>query len=178
MVVYNLHDKSLQVNNELANPDTLYGLPQRIVAVEAGRSMLQQFHVLQNYLNHLLPAAERPILTHYMEYGEFMNDLAKPVYTCVTSRVIDLTSILAQMAKVKWDVNHVTHQHSSYSDVLNRVSVNYKHVSRILKMTHSHLQNIQSFAMCLEEISKEVPLPSKNVWNSMAHVATHLLVEG
>lgn len=40
------------------------------------------------------------------------------------------------------------------------------------------MQNIQSFAMCLEEIAKEVPVPSKQVWNSMAHVATHLLVEG
>ncbi|KAH8253234.1 hypothetical protein KR032_004363 [Drosophila birchii] len=148
----------LQANNELANPDTLYGLSQRIVAVEAGRSMLQQFHILQHYLNHLLPLAERPALSSYLEYSEYMADLAKPVYTCVTSRVIDLSAILAQMAKVKWDVNHVIHQHSSYSDVLNR--------------------NIQSFAMCLEEIAKEVPVPSKPVWNSMAHVATHLLVEG
>ncbi|KAH8401503.1 hypothetical protein KR009_005924 [Drosophila setifemur] len=145
-------------NNELANPDTLYGLSQRIVAVEAGRSMLQQFHILQYYLNHLLPVAKRPLLTSYLEYSDYMLDLAKPVYTCVTSRVIDLSAILAQMAKVKWDVNHVIHQHSSYSDVLNR--------------------NIQSFAMCLEEIAKEVPVPSKHVWNSMAHVATHLLVEG
>ncbi|XP_034653173.1 syndetin [Drosophila subobscura] len=145
-------------NNELANPDTLYGLPQRIVAVEAGRSMFQQFHILQHYLNHLLPVAERPLLVGYLEYSEYMLDLAKPVYTCVTSRVIDLTAILAQMAKVKWDVNHVIHQHSSYSDVLNR--------------------NIQSFAMCLEETAKEVTVPSKHVWNSMAHVATHLLVEG
>lgn len=32
--------------------------------------------------------------------------------------------------------------------------------------------------MCLEEISKEVSIPSKHVWNAMAHVATHLLVEG
>ncbi|KAH8277774.1 hypothetical protein KR018_006543 [Drosophila ironensis] len=145
-------------NNELANPDTLYGLPQRIVAVEAGRSMLQQFQILQHYLNHLLPVAERPLLTTYLDYSDYMLDLAKPVYTCVTSRVIDLSSILAQMAKVKWDVNHVIHQHSSYSDVLNR--------------------NIQSFAMCLEEIAKEVPVPSRHVWNSIAHVATHLLVEG
>ncbi|XP_016930475.2 syndetin [Drosophila suzukii] len=145
-------------NNELANPDTLYGLSQRIVAVEAGRSMLQQFHILQHYLNHLLPLAERPTLASYLEYSDYMLDLGKPVYTCVTSRVIDLSSILAQMGKVKWDVNHVIHQHSSYSDVLNR--------------------NIQSFAMCLEEIAKEVPVPSKHVWNSMAHVATHLLVEG
>ncbi|EDW00668.1 syndetin [Drosophila grimshawi] len=155
--VWPLNFSSL-TNNELANPDTLYGLPQRIVAVEAGRSMLQQFHVLQHYLNHLLPAADRPILVNYLDYSEYMTDLAKPVYTCVTSRAIDLTGILAQMAKVKWDVNHVTHQHSSYSDILNR--------------------NIQSFAMCLEEIAKEVPIPSKNVWNSMAHVASRLLVEG
>lgn len=112
----------MQINNELANPDTLYGLPQRIVAIEAGRSMFQQFNVLQHYLNHLLPAADRPTLISYLEYSEFIADLAKPVYTCVASRVIDLSAILAQMAKVKWDVNHVTHQHSSYSDVLNRVS--------------------------------------------------------
>ncbi|EDW09701.1 syndetin [Drosophila mojavensis] len=155
--VWPLNFSSL-INNELANPDTLYGLPQRIVAIEAGRSMFQQFHVLQHYLNHLLPAGDRPALINYLEYSEFIADLAKPVYTCVASRVIDLSAILAQMAKVKWDVNHVTHQHSSYSDVLNR--------------------NIQSFAMCLEEISKEVSIPSKHVWNAMAHVATHLLVEG
>jgi len=111
----------LQANNELANPDTLYGLSQRIVAVEAGRSMLQQFNVLQHYLNHLLPLAERPILASYLDYSDYIADLAKLVYTCVTSRVIDLSSILAQMAKVKWDVNHVIHQHSNYSDVLNRV---------------------------------------------------------
>ncbi|XP_060658708.1 syndetin [Drosophila nasuta] len=155
--VWPLNFSSL-INNELANPDTLYGLPHRIVAIEAGRTMFQQFQVLQNYLNHLLPAGDRPILSNYLEHGEFMADLAKPVYTCVTSRVIDLPAILAQMSKVKWDVNHVTHQHSNYSDVLNR--------------------NIQNFAMCLEEITKEVPIPSKHVWNSMAHVATHLLVEG
>ncbi|XP_030378131.1 syndetin isoform X2 [Scaptodrosophila lebanonensis] len=145
-------------NNELANPDTLYGLQQRIVAVEAGQSMLQQFQTLKHYLNHLLPTNERPMLASYLEYEDFMADVAKPVYICVTSHIIDLSAVLAQMAKVKWDVNHVIHQHSSYSDVMNR--------------------NIQNFAMRLEEIAKEVPIPNTHVWNSMAHVATHLLVEG
>lgn len=112
----------MQKNNELANPDTLYGLPQRIVGVEAGNSILLQFQILQPYLNHLLPVGQRHVLSDYLEYSEFMTDLAKPVYTCVTSRVIELSPILGQMAKVKWDVNHVTHQHSSYTDVLNRVS--------------------------------------------------------
>lgn len=32
--------------------------------------------------------------------------------------------------------------------------------------------------MRLEEIAKEVNIPSEQVWNSSAHVATHLLVEG
>ncbi|KAH8395387.1 hypothetical protein KR222_009619 [Zaprionus bogoriensis] len=163
-------------NNELANPDTLYGLPQRIVAVEAGRSMVQQFQILQHYLNHLLPASQRHILSNYLDYTQFIDDLAKPVYACVTSRVVELTSILSQMAKVKWDVNHVTHQHSSYSDVLNRVG--FQDFLIFLNLSRFFLQNIQSFAMCLEEIAKDVQIPSKSLWNSMAHVATHLLVEG
>lgn len=121
----------MQKNNELANPDTLYGLPQRIVGVEAGNSILLQFQILQHYLNHLLPVGQRHILSDYVEYSEFMTDLAKPVYTCVTSRVIELTPILGQMAKVKWDVNHVTHQHSSYTDVLNRVSLAQKTITII-----------------------------------------------
>ncbi|XP_036319292.1 syndetin [Rhagoletis pomonella] len=146
------------INNELANPDTLYGLSQRIVAVESGHSMTQQFQTLHNYLNHLLPLQERPMLTAYFNYIEFMSDIARPVYTCVTSRVIDLQTALAMMAKVKWDVNHVSFQHNNYIDIMNR--------------------NIQSFAMRLEEIAKEISVPSEFVWNSMAHVATHLLVEG
>uniref|UniRef100_A0A1I8MG52 Uncharacterized protein n=1 Tax=Musca domestica TaxID=7370 RepID=A0A1I8MG52_MUSDO len=146
------------INNELANPDTLYGLSQRIVATESGHCMTQQFQILQSYLNHLLPISERPMLTSYFQYIRFMNDLAKPVYTCVTSRVFDLPAILAMMAKVKWDVNHVSFQHNGYIDIMNR--------------------NIQNFAMRLEEIAKDINIPMEPVWNSVAHVATHLLVEG
>lgn len=32
--------------------------------------------------------------------------------------------------------------------------------------------------MRLEEIAKEITIPADPVWQSMAHVATHLLVEG
>lgn len=112
----------MQLNNELANPDTLYGLSQRIVAVESGHCLIQQFQTLQNYLNHLLPKNERNILSNYFEYKEYMSDVAKPVYTCVTSKVIDLTAILGMMSKVKWDVNQVSFQHNDYIDIMNRVS--------------------------------------------------------
>ncbi|KAI8118797.1 hypothetical protein FF38_10946 [Lucilia cuprina] len=146
------------INNELANPDTLYGLFHRIVAVESGHCMTQQFQILQNYLNHLLPIQDRTLLTSYFDYIDFMSDVARPVYTCVTSRVFDLTAILAMIAKVKWDVNHVSFQHNAYIDIMNR--------------------NIQNFAMRLEEIAKDITIPAEPVWQSMAHVATHLLVEG
>ncbi|XP_055843891.1 syndetin [Episyrphus balteatus] len=146
------------LNNELANPDTLYGLSLRIVAIESGSCMIQQFHLLKNYLNHLLPINERSILSAFFENSDFINNIAHPVYTCVTSKIIDLPAILANMSKVKWDINHVSFQHSGYIDVMNR--------------------NVQTFAMRLEEIAKEVPVPSVAVWNTMARVATHLLVEG
>ncbi|XP_075155317.1 vacuolar protein sorting 50 [Haematobia irritans] len=146
------------INNELANPDTLYGLSLRIVAMESGHCMTQQFKILQNYLNHLLPTSDRPMLSAYFDYIHFMNDLARPVYTCVTSRVFDLPAILTMMSKVKWDVNHVSFQHNGYIDVMNR--------------------NVQNFVMRLEEIAKEITIPTEEVWNSLAHVATHLLVEG
>ncbi|XP_059223525.1 syndetin [Stomoxys calcitrans] len=146
------------INNELANPDTLYGLSQRIVAMESGHCMTQQFQILQSYLNHLLPMQDRPMLSTYFEYICFMHDLARPVYTCVTSRVFDLPAILTMMSKVKWDVNHVSFQHNGYIDIMNR--------------------NVQNFAMRLEEIARDITIPFEQVWNSLAHVATRLLVEG
>lgn len=40
------------------------------------------------------------------------------------------------------------------------------------------LQAIQTFAMRLEELSKQTSVPRAFVWDSMAHVLTHTLVEG
>ena len=54
---------------------------------------------------------------------QYINDLRKPIYMCVTGRIIDIQNILLLMSKIKWDINHVTVQHSSYIDVVNRVSV-------------------------------------------------------
>lgn len=52
------------------------------------------------------------------------------------------------MEKVKWDVNHVSVQHSPYIDVMNR--------------------NIQTFAMRWEERSNFVPVPYEAILNSLA----------
>lgn len=109
----------------MANPETLFGLSQRIVAVESCYCLAQQFQLLSNYLVHLLPSStERSELGRQCrELNELIGkDLSGPIYTCVTSRIIDLTSILAMMGKVKWDVGQVSFQHNHYIDILNRVS--------------------------------------------------------
>lgn len=108
---------------ELCNPETMYGLVHRIVGVESAVTLVQQFSQLRGYLTHLLMPNNRDPLQHFLENtSAYIKDLRKPIFMCVTARVIDLQNILNQMGKVKWDVNHVNVQHSPYVDTVNRVS--------------------------------------------------------
>lgn len=108
---------------ELCNTESSYGLVQRIVGVESCISLVQQFNQLRSYMEHLLPPNDRLALRDFLDTTtEYINDLRKPVFMCVTARAIDLQNVLTSMAKVKWDVNHVNVEHSSYVDNLNRVS--------------------------------------------------------
>lgn len=40
---------------------------------------------------------------------------------CVAARVNDLDGILSAMSKIKWDINHVNVEHSTYINNINRV---------------------------------------------------------
>lgn len=102
----------------------MYGLTQRIVGVESCISLVQQFQQLRGYLEHLLPAANRqPLHSYLTNTSEYIYGIRKPVFMCVTARSIDLQNILNAMAKVKWDINHVNVEHSSYVDSINRVRI-------------------------------------------------------
>uniref|UniRef100_A0A1B0GNL0 Syndetin C-terminal domain-containing protein n=1 Tax=Phlebotomus papatasi TaxID=29031 RepID=A0A1B0GNL0_PHLPP len=146
------------IGPDLENGDEMFGLAKRIVGVESACCLVEQFEQLQGYMLHLLPGNERKPLEEYFTNSSFVSDLRKPVYMCATARLADMQSILLAMAKVKWDINHVTVQHSPYIDSINRA--------------------IQTFAMRLEELSKQTSVPKAFVWDSMAHVLTHTLVEG
>lgn len=107
---------------ELSNPDLIYGLMQRIVGVESAITLVMQFAQLRGYLEHILSNADRKPLNDYLtSTAAYIKALRKPVYMCVTARVIDLQAVLTLMGKVKWDVNHVNVQHSTYIDTINRV---------------------------------------------------------
>lgn len=121
------------IEPELKDSDQFFALAKRINAVESCNSIIQQFSFLHGYLDHLIEATktgteevanERMSLKRYIEQTTAcVRDMRKPIFTCVTSRAIDIQSTIVSINKVKWDVSHVMVQHSSYIDVINRVSI-------------------------------------------------------
>ncbi|XP_055374650.1 syndetin [Condylostylus longicornis] len=147
------------IKEELENTETLYGLSCRIVAIQSGLSMLKQFQLLHQFLNKLLPNLDGTLTEVTEKHMTFFEEIAKLMYLKSISRILDSEEILNGMAKIKWDVNHVSTQHSFYIDVINR--------------------NCQTFAMKLEEISKIVEqIPYEIVWDCLVQSSTCLLVEG
>lgn len=114
-----------QVQNDLSDPDTAYGLLPRIVAIESGISLMRQFSQIREYLEHLLlPGNNHKFLSAFLdETSSYLLHLRKPVYICVAARIIDLSSVLYCIGKVKWDINHVNVEHSTYVNNINRVSI-------------------------------------------------------
>ncbi|XP_063704736.1 syndetin [Culicoides brevitarsis] len=150
------------IEHDIVDPETVYGLAKRAIAVESCICLLEQFQQLRGYLDHLMAAAasdERQTLDEYFTNAEkYARDLRKPVYMCSMARVVDLQAVLQAMSKVKWDINQISSVHSSYIDTIHRA--------------------VQTFAMRLEQITTMAPLPREALWDSLAHILTHTLVEG
>ena len=111
------------VDGDLNSAEGLYACRKRVVAVEGGVCLLEQLERLKGYVGYLLGGGDKDWLEGYCnDTIKFLEDLRKPVYLCVAARFIDIPAVLQGMAKVKWDVNHVTVQYSPYVDTVNRVS--------------------------------------------------------
>lgn len=114
----------VMIDGDLNEAESLFACKKRVVAVEGGVCLVEQMLKLQGYIGSLLSAGEKEWLERYCETTlTFVQDLRKPVYLCIAARFIDIPVVLQAMAKVKWDLNHVTVQYSPYVDgVVNRVS--------------------------------------------------------
>lgn len=120
---------------DLKDSEQFFALAKRINAVESCNSVINQIAFLHGYLDHLIVATkssceevdiERESLKAYIESTQkCVKDLRKPIFTCVTSRAIDIPTTIAAINKVKFDISHVMIQHSNYIDVINRVSQLY-----------------------------------------------------
>lgn len=121
------------IGDDLNDPEQCYALAKRINAVESCDSLCNQFTYIHGYLDHLLQMTsvssengedERNFLKSYIDTTrQCVQDMRKPIFTCVTSRAIDIPATIAAVTKIKWDVSHVTVSHNSYIDVINRVRI-------------------------------------------------------
>lgn len=138
----------------------MYGLQQRAVAVASACSLLAQFGQLRGYLNHLLPVAYRqPLHDYLLRTDAYVGDLRAPLYMCVTARICDLPGVLTAIGRLRWDINHVNVEHSAYVETINRA--------------------VQLFAMRLGGDAGQLDAGQLDaIWDSLAHVLTHTLVEG
>ncbi|XP_018366390.1 PREDICTED: syndetin [Trachymyrmex cornetzi] len=147
----------------LSQPEKLYGLTERIVAVESLIFLGQQYEGLKPYLEHLIANSPQRGFLHqfYMQTIASAADLRKPVYMAVTSQTFDVANILNLMNKVNWEVTDVMSQHSNYIDAL--------------------IQEVCTLNERLNTIGTYIPLNTNicnAVWENVAHLITHTLVEG
>lgn len=120
------------IEMDLKDSEQFFGLAKRINAVESCHSVILQFTFLHGYLDHLIEATrgtsenidnERQSLKSYIDNTQrCVKNMRKPIFTCVTSRAIDIPATILAINRVKWDISHVMVQHNPYIDVINRVS--------------------------------------------------------
>lgn len=135
IVIENNLDESTERRNKVEQPvmsstvdlkssDKLYGLTERVVAVESLLFLGQQYEKLKPYLEQLIPNSPQRGFLHqfYVQTISSAKDLRKPIYMSVVSQELDVGDIINLMNKVNWEVRDVMSQHSSYVDALIRVS--------------------------------------------------------
>lgn len=161
--VLKIHQPMLSATVDLSSDGRLFGLAERIVAVESIIFLGQQYESLRSYLEHLISdKMERGFLNQF--YGQTIAsaiDLRKPVYMAAVSRAFDVVHILNLMNRVNWEVRDVMSQHSGYVDAV---------LGQTLEMKKK-----------LEDIGSVLPLTDDikgAIWENVAHLVTHTLVEG
>uniref|UniRef100_A0A0C9Q2V8 CCDC132_0 protein n=1 Tax=Fopius arisanus TaxID=64838 RepID=A0A0C9Q2V8_9HYME len=158
-----VHQPMLSTTVDLSNGKRLFGLAERIVAVESIVFLGAQYESLRSYLERLIREKEdRGFLNQfYSQTIASAIDLRKPVYMAVVSRAFDVAGVLAGMARVNWEVRDVMSQHSGYVDKIQE---------EVLEMKRR-----------LEEVGNLLPITrdiENAIWENVGHLITHTLVEG
>ncbi|KAH0567808.1 hypothetical protein KQX54_014262 [Cotesia glomerata] len=166
----NMDDETLKVRRlnlssvvDLHRDDNFFGLAERVVGVESLIFLGQQYDNLQSYLRRLISEnSEKGFLDQfYTETVRSAVDLRKPVYMAVVSKYFKDTNIITLMNRVNWEIKDVMSQHSSYIDVLHH--------------------DIEAFARSLNNLTRLIPITTDvkfALWDNVAHLITHTLVEG
>ncbi|XP_076034971.1 vacuolar protein sorting 50 isoform X2 [Oratosquilla oratoria] len=147
---------------DVDSPESLYGLPVRVVAAESLAFLASQLEALQRHIEPLIPSQNKNFLTKfYSSTVKITPEIRNHVYITVAARVVDYESIISQMAAVKWDVSDLRSQHNKYVDNL--------------------LMQLQEVSTRLEEIGRECPIPREaycGLWECIVSITNKKLLEG
>lgn len=162
-LTHKIHQPCLSPVIDLNNSNKLFGLMERVVAVESLICLGQQFTVFQFYLNSLLVDDKENSYVNqfYQQTIPLTTALRKPVYMASISRAFDTPSILNLMNKVDWELKDVATEHSGYIDFL--------------------IAEVREFKTKLDDLQNYVPLSKDvydSIWESVAYLLTNVFVEG
>lgn len=147
---------------DLSRVDTMFGLSERIIATESLVFLAGQFEFLHPHLEAMIPANKRAFLSQfYSQTVSTAQELRRPVYRSVGSRVLDYDQTLQLMTGVRWDIRDIMSQHNAYIDVL--------------------VAELQVFSMRLSQLAKQIPVPQEArtvLWDHCIRLVNRTFVEG
>lgn len=147
---------------DLSRNDTMFGLSERIIATESLVFLSGQFEFLHSKLEEMIPFNKRAFLSQfYSQTVTTAQELRRPVYRYVASRIIDYDKTLQLMTGVRWDIRDIMSQHNAYVDMLVR--------------------ELQVFSMRLAQLAKQIPVPQDArtvLWDHCVRLVNRTFVEG
>ncbi|XP_011444074.3 syndetin isoform X1 [Magallana gigas] len=147
---------------DLHRRDQLFGLAERVVAVESLIFLAKQLELLQPHLEAMIPTNKKAFLQQFFSQTVNMaEEVRKPVYWSVSAQAVNYDQVQGQMASVRWDIKDIMSQHNPYVD--------------------SILRSFESVAHQLVEINRRVPIPRvvyHTLWEHCVRLANRTFVEG
>lgn len=107
----------------LDDSTNLFGLTERIVAVESLIFLENQYKLFQLYLNSTIIDNEKNIDLNQLYFQSVLlaTALRKPVYMAAIIRAFDASHIYFLITEVDWELKDIVSQHNSYINFLIQV---------------------------------------------------------
>ncbi|KAK6015831.1 hypothetical protein OSTOST_18696 [Ostertagia ostertagi] len=138
----------------LSHVDRLYGIVERIVAVESVEFVARQLDLVRPVMESLLPPANEETLSN-------LDQFYSKSYDSVASRVLKYPVLIAAVSNTKWDVNELQSRHSNYVDFM--------------------VKDFEGFALRLERATESIHLSEAGralLWDRTIYYAFKALVQG
>ncbi|KAK5980330.1 hypothetical protein GCK32_010245, partial [Trichostrongylus colubriformis] len=149
----------------LSHVDQLYGIVERIVAVESVEFVARQLDLVRPVMESLLPPASEDTLSSlegfYSKVLSVVPETRSLVYDCVASRALKYSVLIDAVSNTKWDVNELQSRHSNYVDFM--------------------VKDFDGFALRLERATETIHLNEAGralLWDRTIYYAFKALVQG